>query len=456
MGGQGWSLVGALACVAACSMPATPGDRGAARDAGGGTGADAGTGAAGNGGQVVPGKNLGPGVLGGIDIDGSDEADAGVEASLPPRVDDGGPWTVAVPSGMPQVTNGGGPLVTSPRFQSVTFPGYDLTADVDDLVAKIGATSYWRQATFEYGIGPAAAAPPAHLTETAPTNTSDGQIQQWLASELGSNSAFAAPGSGTVYVLFFPSTTNITFEGEQSCFTMGAYHNSVVIGGVSVPYAVVPECASDQRGGLDSTTSAASHEMIESVTDPSPLGTPLGYSGVDPAHLYFQLVLGGGELADLCAQWPSSFFTPDDLHHVVQRTWSNRAAVAGRDPCQPELDGETFFNAVPVLTDTVPINQGTQSVTTQGVIIASGASRTIDVQLYSEADVGPWTVQALNAPVYADNLSFSWDRTSGNNGDTLHLTISVNSFDPTLGGDAFLIESTLDGETNYWLGYVGQ
>jgi hypothetical protein len=172
--------------------------------------------------------------------------------------------------------------------------------------------------------------------------------------------------------------------------------------------------------------------------------------------VYFELVLGGGEVADVCAQWPSSFFTPDDLHYVVQRTWSNRSVAAGRDPCQPELDGETFFNAVPVLADTVQVIDGAESVPTLGVQIAAGTSRTIDVQLYSEGDIGPWNVQALNAPVYSSNLSFSWDRTSGNNGDTLHLTITVNSVDATLGGDAFLIESTLGGESNYWLGYVGQ
>jgi hypothetical protein len=192
------------------------------------------------------------------------------------------------------------------------------------------------------------------------------------------------------------------------------------------------------------------------VTDPLPLGATPTYASVDPGHLYYPLVLGGGEVADLCAQWPSSFFVPDDLPYMVQRTWSNAAALAGRDPCQPELDGETFFNAVPTLTDTVHVGDSTQNLTTLGAAIAPGASKVVDVILYSEADVGPWTVSALSVPVGGSNLLFAWDKTTGNNGDTLHLTITVNYLGSSYGGEPFIIESTLGAETNYWLGYVGQ
>jgi hypothetical protein len=140
----------------------------------------------------------------------------------------------------------------------------------------------------------------------------------------------------------------------------------------------------------------------------------------------------------------------------VQRTWSNAAASAGRDPCQPELDGETFFNAVPILADTVHVGSATPLQTTVGAFIAPGTSKVIDVVLYSEADVGPWAVSAVSVPIGGSNLSFAWDRTTGNNGDTLHLTITMNYAESSYGGEPFLIESTLAGETNYWLGYVGQ
>jgi hypothetical protein len=237
---------------------------------------------------------------------------------------------------------------------------------------------------------------------------------------------------------------------------MGAYHNSTVVGGASVPYVVVPECTWSSRSAQQETTAAASHEMIESVTDPLPLSATPAYLGTDLQHLVFPLVLGGEEVADLCAQWPSSFFVPEDLPYMVQRAWSNSAVAAGRDPCAPELPGETFFNAIPAQTDSVEISDGTENHSTLGTRIAVGASRVIDVHLYSEADVGPWTVQAVNVPTSSSNLDFAWDRATGGNGDTLHLTVTVAAVDETYGGDPFLLESTLGGETNYWIGYVAQ
>jgi len=458
MGGHFWPLVGLLLGVAACTGPDAPReDRPTRSDAGSATGSEAGASPTPEQGTLLATSGVALGGHLGDDWDASLAGDdGGADVGLPPRIGGDAAWTNAVPSGMPQVVNSGGPTVTSPVFQSVTFANYNLTTSVDDLVSRIGLTSYWLKAVGEYGIGLARAATPVHLAEGAPQNIDDVQIQEWLTSELSAGGPFEPPASGTVYILFYPFSTSITFDGQESCFTMGAYHNSLVVAGVDVAYAVVPECASDTRTIEQATTGAASHEMIEAVTDPLPLGATPTYASVDPGHLYYPLVLGGGEVADLCAQWPSSFFVPDDLPYMVQRTWSNAAALAGRDPCQPELDGETFFNAVPTLTDTVHVGDSTQNLTTLGAAIAPGASKVVDVILYSEADVGPWTVSALSVPVGGSNLLFAWDKTTGNNGDTLHLTITVNYLGSSYGGEPFIIESTLGAETNYWLGYVGQ
>jgi hypothetical protein len=454
MGAQFWPAVGLLLGVAACAGPeALRQDRLARSDSGAAPASEAGADPTLEG-PTLPVQS---GVLGGYPGDEWDAglaADADSDIGLPPRIGGDAAWTSAVPSGMPQVVNNGGPTVTSPVYQSITFADYDLTTSVDDFISRVGFTSYWMKAVGEYGIGLARAATPVHLASDAPPSIDDAQIQTWLAGELAAGGPFEPAASGTVYVIFYPSTTSVTFDGQESCFTMGAYHNSTVVGGVSVSYAVIPECTTQTRTEIDTTTSAASHEMIEAATDPQPLTTP-AYSGVDPGHAYYPMVLGGGEVADLCAQWPSSFFVPADFPYTVQRTWSNAAVVAGRDPCQPELVGETFFNAVPALTDTVHVGVS-PSVTTLGVSIGPGESKVVDVLLYSEADVGPWTVSALNVPVGGSNLTFVWDSATGNNGDTLHLTVTVNYAESNLGGEPFIIESTLAGETNYWLGYVGQ
>jgi hypothetical protein len=459
-------LAGVLVVVGACSGPVTarlepssedgPADA-APSDAGANAQVDAGAPRRADGGRPVPTSGVGPAGFEGLDPVASllfDGSPAG--GMMPPRLDGDGPWTDAVPGGMPQVLDQGGPVVAAPVFQSITFANYDLTAYVDEFVAKIGSSSYWRQVVTQYGVGPAGSAPPVHIATGAPANIDDVQIETWLAAQITAGAPFASPGAGTVYVVFYPSTSSVTFQGDESCFTMGAYHNNMVVGGVNVPYAVVPECSWATRTALQATTGAASHEMIESVTDPLPVSATPAYLGVDPQHQVFQVVLGGGEVADMCAQWPSSFFVPAGFPYMVQRAWSNSAVVAGLDPCQPELAGETFFNAVPVLGDTVSISDGTNTYSTLGARIAVGASRVLDVNLYSEADVGPWTVQALNVPLGGSNLDFAWDRATGNNGDTLHLTVTVNSVGDTYGGQAFLLESTLDSETNYWLGYVAQ
>jgi hypothetical protein len=456
MGGWFWPFVGALLGVAACSGSAMQEQDSTSRgDAGGATGPDAGPGAALEAGTFLADSGISSiGTPGDLD-DGGLTGDTGAEVGMPPRIDGGTSWTNAVPTGMPQVLNNGGPTLTSPVFQAVTFANYDLTTYVDDFVSRVGTTSYWQHAVGEYGVGIARAATPVHLSEGAAQNIDDTEIQTWLANELATNADLMPVASGAVYVLFYPFASTITFQGEESCFTMGAYHNSTVVGGVNVVYAVIPECATETTTEQDRTTSAASHEMIEAATDPLPLSATPAYVGTDPGHLYYPMVLGGGEVGDMCSQWPASFFVPDDLPYTVQRTWSNAAAAAGRDPCQPALDGETFFNAVPVLTDTVHVGPGL-GVSTMGASIAPGTSKVIDVHLYSEADVGPWTVSAISIPVGGSNLTFSWDTTTGNNGDVLHLTITANYVESSYGGEPFLIESTLDGATSYWVGFVGQ
>ena len=457
MAGRFWPLVGVLFGVLGCSGPAAVREPLSGRsDAGGATGSDAGTTPLPEGPTLLASSGV---ALGGYldnDWDASVNGVDGAEAGLPQRIGGDAAWTNAAPAGMPQVVNNGGPTLRSPVFQAVTFANYDLTASVDDFVSHVGLTSYWVSAVSEYGVGLARAANPVHLTAGAPQNIDDTQIQAWLAEQLTGGSALDPPASGTVYVLFYPFSTSVTLDGQESCFTMGAYHNSIVVGGADVVYAVIPECTTDTMTEEQTTTAAASHEMIETATDPLPLTATPAYSGVDTGHLYFPMVLGGSEVADLCAQWPSSYFVADSLPYTVQRTWSNAAAAAGRDPCQPELDGETFFNAVPTLTDTVHAGTATPPVTTLGIAIAPGTSKVVDVVLYSEADVGPWTVSAVSVPVGEGNLSFSWDKTTGNNGDTLHLTITANYADEGYGGEPFHIESKLGGETNYWLGYVGQ
>lgn len=367
-----------------------------------------------------------------------------------------GAFAPFVPANMPQVIDFGGPVMNAPVFQSISFSGYDQVTQMDDLVATIGTGGggYWKGAVGEYGVGTPSVQPPVHLAEAAPTSIDDSAIQTWLQGKVAAGGGFMAPSANALYVISYPSSSTITLQGLTSCQQFGGYHNSTTIGGVNVAYAVVPECTFAPMTMLETTTGSASHELIEAVTDPTPFANPPTYAQADDAHVYWEIVFGGGEVGDMCAQLPSAFFTPPGYTYMVQRTWSNASAKAGRDPCQPEMPGEIYFSAVPIATDTVSITQQGQSYPTGGIKIAQGASRTIPVQLYSEAPTGAWSVAASTLQGSSANLGFVWSKTSGKNGDTLQLTITANAFDSTFGGAPFVVVSQMGSQATYWLSYV--
>jgi hypothetical protein len=143
---------------------------------------------------------------------------------------------------------------------------------------------------------------------------------------------------------------------------------------------------------------------------------------------------------------------------MVQRSWSDRAAAAGTDPCVP-VPLNPYFDSMAVLPDTVTLSYYGTPTTTKGVLIPIGSTKTIDVQLFSTAATsGPWTVTAYDLNDYLGNTAnttVSLDQSTGSNGDVLHLTITVNSKDAQLGGEAFVLVSDLGTQENISMGVVG-
>jgi hypothetical protein len=427
-------------------------DGGASADASGGVDANVGT--DGNaGGFDANGPVLGDD--GGADASGPTGGDAAnaVDAEIP----DGYPAPFAAP---PQVVDYGGPVLQNPKLVPVFFSGDDptFTAKLTDFVSNLGATPYFAAAVGEYGVSPATAHAPVQLTETAPPAIDDTAIQTWLKAKLnGDDPLWPSNDANTVYVLHYPAGTTVTLQGQTSCSAFGGYHGDVQLdaahGSAYVAYAVIPRCASfGTLTGIDATTGAESHEIAESVTDPYPQDNP-AYATADDAHFEWVRFLGGGEVGDMCAQFAGAFTKFAGFDYTVQRIWSNAHATAGQDPCRPELPGEVYFNASPVLPDAVVMSAGGQPVTMAGVNIPVGQSKTIAVQLFSEAPTsGPWTVSAVNAGTAY--LGFSFDKTTGSNGDTLMLTITVNSA-PTRRNESFVVKSSLGGQDNEWIGVVG-
>ncbi len=317
--------------------------------------------------------------------------------------------------------------------------------------------------------------------QTAPTNIASTDIQTWVASQI-QGGVFGTPDPQAIYTIVYPPTTTITqpnpvstlLPATQSCVGFGGYHDNAVVtasdGGAAqnYAYAVIPTCSSS----VEDLTAVISHEWVEASTDPfltssgvfSISGGPLSaFFTVDPNHAIWA-VLGGGEAGDLCEpEAPAVYYTPADIGYEVQRTWSNLSAQASHDPCVPATAGQAFFDSAPVLTDSVTFTSPiTPSITTQGVTIPIGQSKTIEVDLFSDGDTGgPWTVTAddVLSKYYGSygipaSLSFAWDRTSGVNGEKLHLTITVTQASIVGNGHAFMITSTLGTRVAVWPGMI--
>lgn len=360
----------------------------------------------------------------------------------------------------PQVELQGGSVMSAPHVIPVFFSTEDATieAGVKTFLEQLPSSSYWSATTNEYGVGALTIDPPVVLTEAAPASIDDNDIQAWLAAKIQAGApGFTASDPNALYTVIYPAGTTITLEGSISCQGFGGYHNSLTLdpahGSAAIPYAVLPHCGSfGGFFGADALTGPISHEILEAVTDPLPLSIP-GYQ-TGGRYLAWQLTLGG-EVGDLCVQGQDSFSTFPGLDHVAQRSWSNLAAKASHDPCVPAEPG-VYFNAAPVLPDKLSF----QGLTFDGVRIPIGSQRTIELKLFSDGPTGgPFDVQVFDATQMMGQgpsaLDVSLDESAGQNGQTLHLTLSPTSQGP-FGVQPFLIVASLNGVQHLWAGVVGQ
>jgi hypothetical protein len=414
--------------------------------------------------------------------DGSSSGDSAADVGA--DVDNGAPSTnyPAPHPPLPQLTNANhGPVVTSPKVYFVFYPGYPYETALQAFAPKLAASTYWTTTTKEYGVGPITYGGTIDLTgQTPPQTISSTQIQSWVESEIASH-AFGAPDPQAIYTIVYPQTTTITqpnpvsplLGNVQSCVAFGGYHDDAQVtpdgGGATAnyAYAIIPTCSTS----VDSLTAVLSHEWVEASTDPYVTangtftlsgGPNSAYFNVDQDHVVWG-VLGGGEAGDLCEpEGAGAYILPTDIGNAVQRTWSNVAAMGSHDPCVPDPTS-AFFDSAPVLNETVTFTSSlTSPITSKGVTIPVGQSKTIEVDLFSDGPTaGPWTVQAddvlykyYGSYGVPQTLTFSWDRTSGVNGEKLHLTVHVTQGSIVGNGHAFMITSTLGSRIAVWPGLV--
>jgi len=235
---------------------------------------------------------------------------------------------------LPQLTGAGTPNIPSFYAGVLQSPYVDWLAEYNTAGRLsiggtttnqvIGRGSYLGQ----YTIIPAAANNGATI--------SDAQIQAELASQLTAGhlpppSRDASGNANTYYAVFFPHGKTITLGADTSCVLSStgfcAYHGTLPHSLGEVYYGVHPDmqagsgCANICGGSssvFSNQTSVASHELIETITDPevgiaSSFAPPLGW--YDSAN--------NAEIGDLCNAQESTVIGGDGLTYVVQQQFSN-------------------------------------------------------------------------------------------------------------------------------------
>lgn len=157
---------------------------------------------------------------------------------------------------------------------------------------------------------------------TASTTVSDATVAAEVAAQIaaGHLPAPTLDGAGhanTLYLVEFPATITISAPngGGNSCSAFCAYHSSVPIGGVQIPYAVMPDASNGACAGgcgtgtaLENATMVHSHQIVEVITDPD-VGTG--------SIAWYSTDSGCGEIGDICnAQ------TALVAGYTVQKEWS--------------------------------------------------------------------------------------------------------------------------------------
>lgn len=362
----------------------------------------------------------------------------------------------------PSLIYQGGPLITAPKVVSVTFPNDPNVSAYDQFGQNIASSSYWNTVRADYcetggttciGDGPSGTS--VQITTAPAATLTDMQIQTWLQMEITSGGLpapdTAMPVSNTIYVLYYPMSTSIDDgTGALSCQEFDGYHGTITMGSQQVTYAVVDECdvyaedgGVDQAGTLAYTTLTASHEILESASDP---GNPPGYYlDFSDTNSFGWNDVVGGEAADLCVDFFANGDATSDGTFTAQRIWSTAFAKAGGDPCNPLPSNDAYFNASP----------------SQGLYVLDvGGSVTFDASAFSTAPTSDWTLAAQdwtdpNTQYLSFTIQGGTDTDAGpvvmvNNGSTPKITVKLLADPgPSANGEADGVLYSYRGDPNF-------
>jgi N-acetylneuraminic acid mutarotase len=229
---------------------------------------------------------------------------------------------------LPQITNTASPSVAT-FYQGVLNSAYVDWLTEYNTVGQPPPTS-------NQVLGRGSFRSQANITPSAPNNGTvidDLQIQAEIQSQLASGmlpppTHDAAGNNNTYYAIYFPHGKTITLGGAASCQVFCAYHGTIAnaAGFGEIEYGVHPDfqpgsgcefgcgAAATPFGNV---TQVASHELIETMTDPEVgLATVFG-----PPLAWADFVFS--EIGDICNDQNGHVVGSDGITYDVQTEFSN-------------------------------------------------------------------------------------------------------------------------------------
>ena len=376
----------------------------------------------------------------------------------------GGPSTGPYPAVQPdiaQIVNHGGTLLTSPKLVTVTWTIDPNESAFEDFGDRLGASAYWAEVAGAWGVGPATSGAANHVrVATPPPATIEvTDLETWFTQQVQdpATSGWPAWDDQTSYVVYVPTATHLTSGGVDTCSVHASLHSEVSVGSHAVTYVFIDEACNGSLSVVDAATSAASHEIIEDVTNPYPFSSR-AVIGFDSAHLAWALLDGvqDDELGDACENLADAVFTgPADLPYALQRVWSNTNASAGHSPCAPQ-SSEPYFNVTPLNQETLNVQVGVAQTpaTALGYEVPVGSSKTFGVSYYSDAPTGLWNLSAVEgdgvAAPASSHVTLAVGQGVGANGKEDQVTVTVTSAPDA--GNALLVTliSSAQGHTTHY------
>jgi hypothetical protein len=258
---------------------------------------------------------------------------------------------------LPVVADLGGPRMAHPQLVPIF---YSNDPDIEALTrfSEWIVSSRWlEEVGADYGIGAGSILRVVHRAEPAPPRVTDPEIVSWLFEGIASGSLPAPPPGGPgdiVYMVHVPVGTVVTTGASRSCLDFGGFHGSARHNGVELAFAVIASCPGLIRGlnDLEVRQFVASHEFIETATDPLPANHP-GFQLREPSWSAL-----GSEVADLCTRADATAMVRE-AGFVATRVWSNTAADVG-EPCVPVTTDAPYFNMAHRLTSVPRIPPGSR------------------------------------------------------------------------------------------------